>query len=175
MFVSAKFTGQTMNSNPSYRHIQRAPLCLLLYALGFLFLAIGWLVRSETPLQWIFIVVGPVILVLAGSFHHLTVEDEGDDLSVSFGPIRLFGRRVPYTEIVSVEIGRTTLLEGWGIHMSLRGGWVWNLWGRDCIVLTLEKDILRIGTNDAQQLMEFLRTRTAEVRETKHTDESSRK
>ncbi len=22
------------------------------------------------------------------------------------------------------------MLDGWGIHMSLGGGWVWDLWGR---------------------------------------------
>jgi hypothetical protein len=37
-------------------------------------------------------------------------------------------------DIGSVEIGRTLHLDGWGIHMSVRGGWVWNLWGRDCVV-----------------------------------------
>jgi len=49
----------------------------------------------------------------------------------------LFRRTIRYDDIISAEIGRTTILDGWGIHMSLRGGWVWNLWGRDCVVLQL--------------------------------------
>jgi len=40
--------------------------------------------------------------------------------------------------------------------MSLRGGWVWNLWGRDCVVLQLRKGILRVGTADAENLADFL-------------------
>ncbi len=40
--------------------------------------------------------------------------------------------------------------------MSLRGGWVWNLWGRDCVVLQLRKSILRVGTDDAENLTAFL-------------------
>jgi hypothetical protein len=48
------------------------------------------------------------------------------------------------------------ILDGWGIHMSIRGGWVWNLWGRDCVVVHLKKGTLRIGTDDAANLEVFL-------------------
>lgn len=98
----------------------------------------------------------------AASFHHLTVEDQGDRLSVSFGPIPLFHRSVRYEEIICAEIGRTTILDGRGIHMSLRGGWVWNLWGRDCVVLQLRKGILRVGTADAENLAKFIESRITE-------------
>ncbi|MFZ4644943.1 MAG: hypothetical protein ACOYNP_04230 [Gemmataceae bacterium] len=40
--------------------------------------------------------------------------------------------------------------------MSIRGGWVWNLWGRDCVVVHLKKGTLRIGTDDAANLSVFL-------------------
>jgi hypothetical protein len=40
--------------------------------------------------------------------------------------------------------------------MSIRGGWVWNLWGRDCVVVQLKKGTLRIGTDDAANLAVFL-------------------
>ncbi len=64
-----------------------------------------------------------------------------------------------YNEIKSVETGRTLLLDGWGIHMSIRGGWVWNIWGRDCVVLHLKKGTLRIGTDDAENLAGFIEQR----------------
>jgi hypothetical protein len=54
-------------------------------------------------------------------------------------------------------------LDGWGIHMSLRGGWVWNLWGRNCVVLRLRKSILRVGTDDAVNLVEFLNARLVDA------------
>ena len=112
--------------------------------------------------QWVFPIVGPVMLILAASFHHLTVEDEGDCLSISFGPIQLFRRAVRYEDIVSVETGRTTILDGWGIHMSLRGGWVWNIWGRDCVVLQLRKGILRVGTDEAEKLARFVENKISQ-------------
>ena len=52
------------------------------------------------------------------------------------------------------------LLDGWGIHMSPRGGWVWNIWGRDCVVIHLERGALRVGTDDAENLAAFLKQRT---------------
>jgi hypothetical protein len=50
-------------------------------------------------------------------------------LVIRFGPIPLFRRTVRYADIQKVEVGRTLILDGWGIHFSIRGGWVWNLWG----------------------------------------------
>jgi hypothetical protein len=145
--------------NGNYQHMQRAPLCLLLYGIAIMFVVLGLALRNGPLFQWVFPLVGLLMLVLAASFHHLTVEDEEDRLSIRFGPLPLFRRSVRYENIVSVEIGRTTILDGWGIHMSLRGGWVWNIWGRTCVVLRLRKGILRVGTDDAEQLAEFLNSR----------------
>ena len=140
----------------TYSHLQKAPLCLPIYVLAVLFLALGWFVQDAPPIPWLFPPIGVLMFVLAASFHHLTVVDLGDVLAVRFGPVPLFRRTVRYTDIVKVEIGRTLLLDGWGIHMSIRGGWIWNLWGRDCVVVHFKKGTLRIGTDDAEQLAGFL-------------------
>lgn len=145
-----------MSKESSYKHVQHAPLCLLIYVFAVVFFVLGSAMNTEPPIPWLFPPIGLFMLVLAASFHHLTVEDQGDRLSVSFGPIPLFRRTIRYDDIISVEIGRTTILDGWGIHMSLRGGWVWNLWGRDCVVLQLRQGIVRIGTDDAKNLTDFL-------------------
>jgi hypothetical protein len=68
---------------------------------------------------------------------------------------------VRYADIEDVDVGRTVLLDGWGIHYSLRGGWVWNLWGRDCVVVRFRDGrTLRVGTNDAENLAAFLGAKT---------------
>ena len=143
----------------TYWHRQGAPLCLCIYLPAAAPLAAAWMLRHDDGLSFVLSALGLLMLVLAASFHHLTVADEGDRLSVAFGPVPLFQRRVPYDEIRHVEIGRTSILDGWGIHMSPKGGWVWNIWGRDCVVLRLRKGILRIGTDDAQNLAMFLKGR----------------
>lgn len=99
------------------------------------------------------------MLILAGSFHYLSVEDAGDSLRIRFGPIPLFRRTVRYADMSHVEVSRTTFLDGWGIHLSLSGGWVWNLWGRDCVVIRTRNGTLRLGSDDSEQLALFLKER----------------
>ncbi|QDU25865.1 hypothetical protein ETAA8_09370 [Anatilimnocola aggregata] len=147
---------------PTYHHTQRAPLCLLLYGLAITFLVLTCVLRQEPVLAWVFPVTGLIVLVLAAAFHHLTVVDGGDHLSISFGPLPLFHRTVRYDDVEQVEVGKTTLLDGWGIHMSIRDGWVWNLWGCDCVVLRLRNGTLRVGTDDAENLRSFIVERKSE-------------
>ena len=140
---------------PGYHHTQKAPLCVILYGMAVAFFVLAGIV-GEHPIILFVGGLGLFILVLAASFHYLSVVDRGERLAIGFGPIPLFHRTVRYADIGEVEVGRTTLVEGWGIHMSYRGGWVWNLWGRDCVVLRLKPGVLRIGTDDAEKLAEFL-------------------
>ena len=80
----------------------------------------------------------------------------------SIRPATLFRRSVRYADIEKVEVGRTLVLVGWGIHYSIRGGWVWNLWGRDCVVAHWKHGgVLRIGTDDASNLTRFLEGKIA--------------
>ena len=141
---------------PAYSHTQKAPLCLILYGSAFVCFALVFII-GETPGIYIGGGVGLLIALLGPAFHHLTVEDQGDVLTICFGPVPLFRRTVCYADIGSVEIGRTLLLDGWGIHLSIRGGWVWNLWGRTCVVVHFKNGgTLRIGTDDAENLAGFL-------------------
>jgi hypothetical protein len=146
----------TETQAPEYAHTQKAPLCLILYgAAGWCF-AVAWLI-GEPPGTYLAVAVGLLLLFVAPAFHHLAVVDEGDRLAIRFGPLPLFSRTVDYTNIDKVELGRTLILDGWGIHYSIRGGWVWNLWGRDCVVLSLKDGgVLRIGSDDSANLKRFL-------------------
>jgi hypothetical protein len=151
---------------PGYSHTQKAPLCLIVYAAAVWLFVGAWLVQGE-PVVALVLVGGAVLMaLLASAFHYLTIEDGGEHLAIRFGPLPVFHRRVRYADIERVEIGRTLILEGWGIHMSVRGGWVWNLWGRDCVVVhLLRKGVLRIGTNDAANLARFLQGKIDQQRD----------
>jgi hypothetical protein len=106
------------------------------------------------------IALGVIVFVVLGtSFHQLTIVDEGRQLVIRFGPFPLFRRKIWYEEIVDAEQGRTTLLAGWGIHWTPWSGWVWNIWGFDCVVLRLKKGTLKVGTDDPEGLVEFLKNR----------------
>lgn len=147
------------NDPPGYCHTQRAPLALLLVCVGLVFVAIGWATGQREVLAAA-VSIGCVLAVVGLAFRHLTVRDEGDHLAIRFGPLPLFRRRIPYEEIRDVARDRSLIVEGWGIHCSPRGGWVWNLWGRDCIrVERHEGTPIRIGTDDPDGLLAFLQQR----------------
>ncbi|MBI1901733.1 MAG: hypothetical protein HYS13_11565 [Planctomycetia bacterium] len=61
-------------------------------------------------------VTSAVMFVLGLCFGSLTVQDEGDFLAVRYGPLPLFVKRIAYSSITAVSPGRSTLLDGWGIH-----------------------------------------------------------
>lgn len=148
------------DAKPSeYAHSQRGVLCVLLYGLAAIYLVLGFFIR-EAPIGWLFPPIGLVMLIFAASIHHLTVEDQGDRLAIRFGPIPLFRRTVRYADIESAEVGQTLLLDGIGIHYSVRGGWVWNIAGRSCVVIHFRDGrTLRIGTDDADNLTAFIRSK----------------
>src|ERR1019366_680013 len=130
MLAERLMDGMAATTTPGYTHTQKSPLCMILFRSALACFALTFLV-SIAPDSFIALAVGLLIAVLTPAFHHLTVMDEGERLAIRFGPIPLFRRTVRYADIEKVEVGRTMLLEGWGIHYSIRGGWVWNLWGRD--------------------------------------------
>lgn len=104
-----------------------------------------------------------VLFVLLGlMFAHLRVFDLGDSLSIQYGPLPLFGTSVKYADITSVAQGRSSLIDGWGIHWIPGRGWTFNLWGFDCVELELNGRLLRIGTDDPAELTRFLQGRTSE-------------
>jgi hypothetical protein len=154
--------GDGMNTDKieTYHHTQNGPWYLLLYAFTAALLTAGWFV-SDLALQITLLVAGLLMYLLAVSFRHLTVADEGNYLAIRFGPLPLFRKRILYDDIRGVETGRTTILDGWGIHWNPWGGLVWNIWGFGCVVIRLKRSAIRVGTDDPEGLVAFLRSRIA--------------
>jgi hypothetical protein len=143
-----------------YRHTQKSPLgwMLLLVTTG---CGVGaWLTRDLGMAG-----VGALPALFAACFWTLTVEDGVDHLAVRFGPVPVFGTRIRYDAMTSVEAGRSTLIDGWGIHFVPGRGWTYNLWGWDCVVIGRGQGaVLRVGTDDAEGLVAFLNARVAQGR-----------
>lgn len=142
-----------------YRHTQKSPLYLLLFFGGMAMFLGAWL-APEKAVRIILLASGVLMLLISFCFRRLTVSDAGEHLLISFGPLPLFRRRIRFADVERVEKGRTTFLDGWGIHLSLSGGWVWNLWGFDCVDVWYKKGRkVRIGTDDPVGLESFLKER----------------
>ena len=143
-----------------YRHTQKGPWGLLLYVLAVVFLTVSWY-APLLPLQVTFLITGILMFPLGPSLGHLVVEDEGDRLFIHFGPLPLFQKRIRYDDIREVGKGRLPFHESGGIHWSPWNGWVWSVWGYDCVVIRLKRRVVRVGTDDPDGLLAFLKGRIA--------------
>ncbi len=144
-----------------YEHTQRGHWYLILLAVAIGCVATGWLLRHEPAGHYISLGIAILLTVLALCFIQLTVRDEQDALAVRFGPFPLFFTRIPYDRIRDAQPGRTTLLDGWGIHYLPGRGTTYNIWGFSCVRIDLDNRIVRIGSDDVENLVMFLRSRIA--------------
>lgn len=145
-----------------YHRVQRAPWYLILVIVGAIQIGVAAVLPAGDVLRLILGAAAGVFLLLAACFRQLTVREESDVLVVQFGPLPLLRRRLPFAEIESATRGRTTILDGWGVHLSPRGGWTWNIWGFDCVDVRLSGGrVIHIGTDDPDGLESFLQSRIA--------------
>ena len=160
MFSSATPSIFATPHQPEYDHVQSAPLYLLILVPALVLMAAAVANANDAATALPMVLIGGLTLLVALSFQHLRVADEGDRLAVRYGPLPVFCKRVSYSTIVAAERDRTSIVDGWGIHWIPGRGWTYNLWGFDCVRLTLANDrTLRIGTDDPEGLAAFLQTR----------------
>lgn len=145
-----------------YEHTQKGPWYLLMYLIASACMVAGWTLRGETAAMYAFWAAGLVIALIGAAFIQMTVTDEADAIAVRYGPLPLFSTRIPYAKIRSAERGRTTLLDGWGIHWIPGRGTTYNIWGFDCVRLEVGKRTIRIGTDDADNLLAFIEGRISQ-------------
>ena len=139
-----------------YTHTQRAPFLYVLLALAAAAVIGAWLSRNDAAAMPVALGVGVVLVVVAFSFGEMTVQDEGSHLAIRYGPLPMFRKRIPYAAITAAEAGRTSLIDGWGIHYVPGRGWTYNLWGFACVKVRLGKKIIRIGSDDVDHLTNYL-------------------
>lgn len=145
-----------------YQHTQHSPLHYLLYPIAAAMIATPWLIPNTPMVATVTLFAGGSLFVLlAFCFHKLTVADEGDRLAMNFGPIRLFRKTIPYESITHAEAGRSSLVDGWGIHWVPGRGWTYNIWGFDCVVLHCGNSIIRVGSDDVPNLLALVNSRIA--------------
>jgi len=141
----------------TYQHTQHAPLGWILALIGAALAATGAFadVRLLLPVG----LIGVILIFVALCFATLTIEDEGELLVLRYGPLPLVRKRIAFASITSAFPSRSAFIDGWGIHYIPGRGWTYNLWGRDCVELTVNGRTLRIGSDDAENLASFLQSR----------------
>ena len=144
-----------------YENTQHAPTHTILLGIAVVLLAIACFGHVE-PIGVVVLVGVAATLALVGEmFGRLTVRDEGDWLALRYGPLPVFRKRIRYADITAVEPGRTAIIDGWGIHYVPWRGATYNLWGFGCVKLSLGRKTIRVGSDDVDNLVEFLRGKIA--------------
>ena len=141
-----------------YKHTQTSPLNWLLHISALATVALSAVVPAATVAL---LLMAGLLVFLGFCFRELTVSVDQAELSLQYGPIPLFGKRIPLANIAHVEASRSSWMDGWGIHYFPGRGWTYNLWGFDCVELTLNGRRFRVGTDDQDNLVAFLSNKIA--------------
>ena len=66
----------------------------------------------------------------------------------------LCGGSLAFADLDRAEPATTNVLEGWGIHLTMRHGWLWNVWGFRAVKFVLRNGRrVTLGTDDPQGLL----------------------
>lgn len=65
-----------------------------------------------------------------------------------------------FDEIEAVSLTKTSLSEGYGVHLTRNHGWLWNASGRDAVMIRKRSgSAITLGSDDALGLYEAIRGR----------------
>jgi hypothetical protein len=99
----------------------------------------------------------PIVLVVAALFSTLTVRVTDKRMMWYFG-VTGIGRSVALTEIASIRAIKTSILEGWGIHLTWHG-WVWNVSGFNAVQIILRSGTrFAVGTPNPQAVIDAVQS-----------------
>ena len=149
--------GECLEGAKSYEHKQSSPLFFTLILFSAAMAILGWLSAGDSIAFASLFVAAAVFLLLAFCFNSLTISIWQDRLVLRYGPVPVFRARLDLSKIETVEVGRTAVIDGWGIHYIPFRGWTFNLWGFSCIKVKYRDGVIRIGSNDAENLADRLR------------------
>ena len=142
-----------------YDHTQKSPFSWILPVTGIVIVFLTWSFSPHISGVLVAVFVALALVLASLFFGSLSVRDEGEFLAVRFGPLPLFKTRMAYSEMRDVRADRSTILDGWGIHHIPWRGTIYNVWGFDCVRIQKEKKIIRVGTDDPEMLLGFLKTK----------------
>ena len=114
---------------------------------------------DSTPAGWAVTATLVVIAAITVWFSKLAVTIQDTQLSAAFGQGRP-RKVIDLSDVVTATPVRNTLIQGWGIR-KISGGWMYNVWCLDAIEFAMASgEIVRIGTNDTENLLASVRVLT---------------
>lgn len=145
-----------MNERVLYEHRQVGWLTVsALFAIAILIcVAAAISDPSERTLSYSLV---PILMVVAALFSTLTVRVTDQRIMWFFG-VPGIGRSVPLKQIASIRPIKTTIWEGWGIHLTWHG-WVWNVAGFNAVQIILRSGTrFAVGTPEPQAVIDAVQS-----------------
>ena len=144
---------QTRETSEPYQHLQLGYGIMALVILAWWGLGVSCLRYGNIRA---FLIFSAMLLFLAACFYSLRVTVNETSIRLRFG-IGFIRKEILLRDVLSWNRCRNPLLSGWGV-LRRKGKWIYNVSGWDSVELGLKHDqIIRIGTNDAEGLMEAIR------------------
>jgi hypothetical protein len=101
-----------------------------------------------------------IMALVLSLFFRLTVEVDEHFVRAYFG-IGIIGKRIPLSDIASIQPVTNPWWYGLGIHI-IPGGWIWNISGTKAVELKLKSGrLFRLGTDEPEVLAEVIKGRIA--------------
>ncbi len=153
-----------MNGGPVYRHVQRGDalrMFLLVVAAAILVVTVVILRNSDPAHVAGILIFGTCVLLISGVvFTQLTIEVTATELRWYFG-FGLPSGRIARGDLIGATMANPGLLNGIGIHLTLRG-WLWNVSLGTAVEMKRRSgaDVL-LGTDDPDGLIAALGLRGA--------------
>ncbi len=138
-----------------YTHKQTSPLHWVLHASALAIVVWSSFLPNGTT-RIVLLLLAGLLAFMGFCFRDLTISVDQSELSIQFGPLPLFGRRISLANIGQVEASHSSWIDGWGIHFTPRRGWTYNLWGFECVEFKLNGRRFRVGTDDRDRLTQIL-------------------
>lgn len=142
----------------TYEHTQRSRRMATLFGVA----AVGAFAAAIAPRNMpagARLTLMAAVAALGGSavvFSRLTIRVGEGKLTWHFGG-GLVRRTLPLAAIAAAEPTRTGVLDGWGIHFTMRG-WLFNVAGRDAVLITrTDGKTFMLGTDEPEALAAAIR------------------
>ncbi|MGA3038467.1 MAG: hypothetical protein ABSE64_13395 [Vulcanimicrobiaceae bacterium] len=137
-----------------HRQVGWVTVILLFAIAAAISIAAGITAPSERLLSYSFV---PILMVVAALFSTLTVRVTDKRMMWFFG-VSGIGRSVAVSEIASIRPIKTSILEGWGVHLTWHG-WLWNVSGFNAVQIVLRSGTrFAVGTPEPQAVIDAVQS-----------------
>lgn len=152
-----------MSEGVRYEHRQIAwPLLIGMMVAAAVLAAVG-VVNGEFLAGPLMLLIA-IVLLIGMLMSSMTVQVTDSGVSWWFGRTRTLGKTVALAEIASVESIRTSIFEGWGIHLTWHG-WVWNVSGFNAVQIKLKSGTrYAVGTPEPDVVLKAIRKAQKKIR-----------